>query len=630
MQLSRIPATLVLIALNTIVFLITWRNAGSFAEPLWTINLFHSGGLYNALTLDDQWFRLFTHMFLHGHLAHLLINMVVLFMAGATIELKFGSLKFLTVFVLSGLAGALCSMYVNLFQLGVGASGAIFGLLGFSLVVDVRASMNEGRSPVPIITTFVLMLVVNLMFAEALHADTTDHFGGLACGTLMALIPVATKRALTDFTPEVVIVPILVAVFIILPRYQVTYYQFFQQVLHTEDSIRRVFSSNTGSDEEFLAAFRKANTGWDSAIHMLDAHIYLPPDLHADTMRLRNYIRLKKRHAQYRINMIERESYIWLDSMEIAESLLGDYNQLDYVLNWTYTPPDTTEQREQKPPGKLTKIFYDSNWIELPYPPGVFYRIGYRDSLQRWQGPLRDYYGNGDVQMKGAYKDSDRHGVFIYYSDHHTYESAGRYDNDQRVGKWETFHPNGRMESEVYYHDRYFLKNYWDSTGVQMVTDGNGTEEHRYPNGVISSRGQYVDGYQHGYWYGLHANGKTYFEEEYFQGRLVRGRARSLTGETVVYDERSFYAQPVGGAAALNNYLRKAAAAADTDVHGTVRISFRVTITQELADVRIEQSLTPQLDELAKEILRKGPRWLPARLHGFEPIDGYAQVSVEF
>ncbi|MEJ0029626.1 MAG: hypothetical protein WDO15_04325 [Bacteroidota bacterium] len=96
--------------------------------------------------------------------------------------------------------------------------------------------------------------------------------------------------------------------------------------------------------------------------------------------------------------------------------------------------------------------------------------------------------------MKGSYKDDAKNGIFIYYTEKGGYSAAGVYNNDQRVGKWETFHPNGKMESEVYYRDRYFMKSYWDSTGVQMVMNGAGHEIHRYPNGVVSIEGDYVDG----------------------------------------------------------------------------------------------------------------------------------------
>jgi len=230
--------------------------------------------------------------------------------------------------------------------------------------------------------------------------------------------------------------------------------------------------------------------------------------------------------------------------------------------------------------------------------------------------------------MKGSYKDDAKDGIFIYYTKTGMYSAAGVYDDDQRVGKWETFHPNGQIESEVYYRDRYFLKNYWDSLGVQMVKDGYGTEIHKYSNGIVASEGKYVDGYQEGYWYGKHPNGEMYFEENYNKGRLINGRSRSRTGgRLVVYDETTFFALPEGGYQKLNEYLRASVKPLGL---GTVKLSFRVTTSGQMTDFKVEKSVSRELDMKAKQLVLMGPRWLPARLHGQEPTDGYALVSVEF
>jgi hypothetical protein len=274
------------------------------------------------------------------------------------------------------------------------------------------------------------------------------------------------------------------------------------------------------------------------------------------------------------------------------------------------------------------KIWYDSNWVEIPYPPATYFRIGQRDSAGLWQGPLADYYNTGIIQMKGSYKDDSKNGIFIYYTEKGRYSAAGIYNNDQRVGKWETFHPNGKIESEVYYRDRYFMKSYWDSTGVQMVKNGNGKEIHQYPNGIVAAEGDYVDGYQEGYWYGRHKDGSMYFEENYVRGRLINGRSRSKSGRTAVYDASIFFALPEGGYKKLNEYIRSEVK--EPLGRGTVKLSFRVTVSGQITDFKVEQSVSKELDFRAKQIILSGPRWLPARLHGLEPTDGFAFVSIEF
>jgi antitoxin component YwqK of YwqJK toxin-antitoxin module len=307
---------------------------------------------------------------------------------------------------------------------------------------------------------------------------------------------------------------------------------------------------------------------------------------------------------------------------------------LDYPLTMMQPAPTDEEERVEQPVQQQrlesVRVWYDQQWQELPYGPGSYYRIGARDSLNRWQGSVQDYYGNNDVQMKGSYEDNKRDGIFIYYSDHKTYESAGRYEKDQRVGKWEAFHKNGRLESEVYYRDGYFLKNLWDSTGKQQVKDGFGKEIKYHANGVVKLEGEYKDGAREGYWYGRHETGDLHFEEYYNQGRLMNGRSKNIKGENFVYDVSTYFPLPVGGYPTLRVYLEKATAKIKTETTGIVRLEFRVTPTGLLTDIKAESSLNKELEERAKEILLSGPRWLPAHEYGYLPIDGFAQVEMEF
>ena len=74
-----------------------------------------------------------------------------------------------------------------------------------------------------------------------------------------------------------------------------------------------------------------------------------------------------------------------------------------------------------------------------------FFRVGQKDSLGRWQGSVIDHFKDGEIQMKGKYQKDMKDGVFIYYSNRRTYESAGRYEKEQAVGKWENFHWNGAL-----------------------------------------------------------------------------------------------------------------------------------------------------------------------------------------
>ena len=159
---------------------------------------------------------------------------------------------------------------------------------------------------------------------------------------------------------------------------------------------------------------------------------------------------------------------------------------------------------------------------------------------------------------------------------------------------------------------------------------GNGKEIQRYPKGTIAVEGEYRQGNKDGYWYGRHRNGELYYEEIYERGRLIRGKSRTLSGKTFVYDASSLFPLPEGGLEKLNRYLSAKADEDQSSDAGRVKISFRVTPKGVLTDVSIIESASPALNQKAKEILLNGPRWVPAKLHGHEPVDGLAVVSIQF
>lgn len=615
--------------INGVVFLYCYISIGTFTDPFWIQGLLFRGAEFAPLSLDKEWHRLFTHLFMHGNVMHLLFNLYALFSVGSEVEQITGTKKFLWIYFLGGFTASLASLYFNLFTIGVGASGAIFGLFGFSLVVQIAESRKNDHPVVPIIINFIIFLVVNLLFAKALNADNSAHMGGLAGGLILGVISLFNASYRT-MKVEYLLLPVCVSLFFSLPRYPVTYFKFFQKVLTIEDSTALLFEKKNLSDAEFLKGFKKFYYAWDTAQAMLDALPYLPAELHADTSKLKRYIALRKVEANARINLIEKESYRYMDSIALAQEKMQPYMQLDYSL--MMMRPIKNEKQDSLPPSQLERVqvWYNDEWVELPGPPGTYYRIGQRDSLGRWQGAVRDFYKNGSVQMKGVYHDNQRDGIFIYYSDHNTYQSAGRYDHERAVGKWERFHDNGTLMSEEYYIDDYFIKNMWDADGNQLVKDGFGKYEKRYSNGVVAEVGEYKEGRKEGTWYGRHANGSLYFQEFFNNGKLVSGRSRTPDGQTYVYDESSFFPMPEGGNVNLVQYLSKRVKALNSNEHGRVHLIFRVTTSSAITDFDVIKSLNKELDAKAIEFIKEGPKWIPAREHGHLKQTGWGTVSVEF
>ena len=137
------------------------------------------GGLDGVV--NGEYYRLLTAAFLHAGLFHLALNMFALAALGPTLETALGRVRFAALYVLAALGGSVLSFLLSEpNQLGVGASGAIFGLFGAYYVVARRLG-GETRS-------ILVLLVVNLVITFTVPIiDWRAHLGGLATGALVAL-----------------------------------------------------------------------------------------------------------------------------------------------------------------------------------------------------------------------------------------------------------------------------------------------------------------------------------------------------------------------------------------------------------------------------------------------------------
>jgi membrane associated rhomboid family serine protease len=127
---------------------------------------------------EGQWWRLITAAFLHAGLFHLGTNMLMLWWIGAPVERAIGHARFLAVYLVSALAGAAGALLLSPDAATVGASGAIFGILGAALVFERQRHYVLGGSALSII---VLNLILTFAFA-AQNVSIGSHVGGLIGG----------------------------------------------------------------------------------------------------------------------------------------------------------------------------------------------------------------------------------------------------------------------------------------------------------------------------------------------------------------------------------------------------------------------------------------------------------------
>ena len=171
--------TYTLIAINILIFLL--GIIFNMQDAL--INLFANYG--PLVTENHQYHRLFTSMFMHANFLHIAFNMYALYLLGSQAEGFFGKTKFLTIYILSGLSGSLLSILLNQGAVSVGASGAIFGILGALLYFGFNYRVYLGNT---LIKEILPIILINLAFGFAITGvDNYAHIGGLVVGLTTAM-----------------------------------------------------------------------------------------------------------------------------------------------------------------------------------------------------------------------------------------------------------------------------------------------------------------------------------------------------------------------------------------------------------------------------------------------------------
>ena len=181
----------------------------------------NEGALIPALVAEGETWRLVSSVFLHSGVVHLGFNMLSLYFLGSFVEAAFGRSRFLALYLLSGVSGGLAYLYFGGFNApAVGASGAIFGLLGGVLGYALRRGTFSWQNP--LIRQLLILLALNLYLGFSIpNISNTAHLGGLAGGFAFGWLVAPTvysRKRLRAISPIAVVlgaeVLILVAWFL--------------------------------------------------------------------------------------------------------------------------------------------------------------------------------------------------------------------------------------------------------------------------------------------------------------------------------------------------------------------------------------------------------------------------------
>lgn len=176
--------TYIIIAVNMAAYIYTSILSGNFVEMDYGVVCQY--GQFNSFVLNGWYWQLFTSMFVHVNIVHLLGNMVFLLIFGLRAEGLFKIEEYLAVYFVPGLSGSLLTLLFGPDMVSAGASGAIFGLFG-ACTIYVRRAVGQSIIGALIYSFFLLLM------STGPNVNNLAHLGGLAVGLLIGYA-LARKR----------------------------------------------------------------------------------------------------------------------------------------------------------------------------------------------------------------------------------------------------------------------------------------------------------------------------------------------------------------------------------------------------------------------------------------------------
>lgn len=189
MSVGSMAVTFTLMILNILVYTFTAIKSGGLDIDIFV--LIRYGAKVNELIQAGEYYRLFTSAFLHADFMHVLFNMYALFALGRIVEDFMGKWKMIGIYAFSAVTGGMLS-YLYTPNVAVGASGAIFGLLGAILIITLFGKKKSMKS---MFSRIMIVLAINLFSGfSSSNIDNFGHIGGLLGGILITALILLFSR----------------------------------------------------------------------------------------------------------------------------------------------------------------------------------------------------------------------------------------------------------------------------------------------------------------------------------------------------------------------------------------------------------------------------------------------------
>jgi len=259
---------------------------------------------------------------------------------------------------------------------------------------------------------------------------------------------------------------------------------------------------------------------------------------------------------------------------------------------------------------------------------------------------IRDYQSNGRLLNAWHYNAADRYvreGLSTWYWVNNQASKSGSYVKGKRSGQWTDYYRNGKRRQQYSYpaypdstadNDNYVIDNSWDSTGKAEVRNGNGIfRERNDSSGRVIQQGMIKNGLREGLWEGFDKNGQKIYEDEYVQGKFVKGNRFGESGTCISYDSLFTSASFPGGASAMMKTIyrtiRYPEEAIDMGTEGTVIVGFTISKTGNVVDVEVARSVSTAIDREAMRVVSKMPAWIPGVQRG-QPVAVAYRLPIKF
>jgi rhomboid protease GluP len=279
------------------------------------------GANFRPITLEGEWWRLLTSCFLHIGIFHLLMNMYALLYIGLLLEPYLGKAKFLTAYLLTGIAASASSLWWNDLTISAGASGAIFGMYGVFLALLTTDIIEKSarKSLLVSIGVFVLYNISNGLRSGGI--DNAAHLGGLISGIIAgyAFVPGINKQddfRLKAFTIAVLTVAVTIGaafVYTNIRTYDLEAYDAKMQKFVAMESLALEMYAlpSTASDERMLHEIKTVSLYYwneNKALLREADRLYLPEALHDKNKKIFQYCNLRIKTCNLICKSIEEKS----------------------------------------------------------------------------------------------------------------------------------------------------------------------------------------------------------------------------------------------------------------------------------------------------------------------------------